>query len=297
MLREENSKWEIIHTLGNQRKRKIGTVSVVKNRENDELAILKQCQKTHTSLPLQELLRKESRFTFAHQGLPFIREFRENEVEIQLILKYQEGIPLNEFWQEIPKKKRTQMVKELVSHLAPLLRHLREHQIVHCDLKPSNILVKPASRSISLSLLDFGMAIVETEANSRPPFYPLGYAAPELLLNRLDLVDHRTDIYSLGILLWQLFVGKLPLTHQNPAVFSHLQLVHPLPYSSEIPKEIWPIIQKMCVKHPFRTAPHLMDKTEITSGLKQAMQKRFSNISEVAQAFEDLKTRKKWFHF
>ena len=88
-----------------------------------------------------------------------------------------------------------------------------EKQVIHRDLKPSNILV---TESAQVRLLDFGVAkLLEAEEADQAPLTSIygraltpDYASPELL--RGDLVDVRSDIYSLGVLLYELLTGTRP---------------------------------------------------------------------------------------
>ncbi|MBZ0110819.1 MAG: tetratricopeptide repeat protein [Thermoanaerobaculia bacterium] len=100
---------------------------------------------------------------------------------------------------------------ELVLAVCDAVAHAHTRLVVHCDLKPSNILVTADG---NVKLLDFGIArMLETSGDTSPPLTsgtPLtrNYAAPELL--RGAAVDTRTDVYSLGVLLYRLLAGVAP---------------------------------------------------------------------------------------
>jgi serine/threonine protein kinase len=97
--------------------------------------------------------------------------------------------------------------------------YAHEHTVVHRDLKPSNILVKPDG---SVRLLDFGIAkqfdpketsVDQTGIRAMTP----AYAAPEQI--RGDRVGVPTDVYALGVILYELLAGRLPfdLSHKTAA--------------------------------------------------------------------------------
>ncbi|MFN5845526.1 MAG: protein kinase domain-containing protein, partial [Flavobacteriia bacterium] len=151
--------------------------------------------------------------------------------------------------------------------------------------------------TLVVSLIDFGLALRTFEPNKRSTLFPLGFAAPELILNRLDLVDQRTDLYALGIVIWRLYDGKLPLTHPNPSVFTNLQLTHPLPESDKLPKGLHNLLQKLSAKHQFKTAPNLMDNQAVLAGLKEGMDQRYSELSVFIEEFRSLPKRQKWLLF
>ena len=83
---------------------------------------------------------------------------------------------------------------------------------VHCDLKPKNIMVQRDGR---VKLLDFGLAKVTGAAGSAPGGSPSGtayYQAPEQNVHLAE-VDRRADLYSLGVIMYQMLTGKLPVGH------------------------------------------------------------------------------------
>lgn len=292
-----DQKYQLIKTLGSQTKRKFGNVFLVSDKITGEFRILKTIVKTPTNLHLQERIRQESTFSFDKPGLPKTVDFIENESQLILLKSFCTGIPLDEYWSKLKKAERLTALKTIIEKLIPIFDELKKHQVVHCDLKPSNILIEKTGTGTNVSLIDFGMALRTNEENKRSTLFPLGYAAPELLLNRLDLVDQRTDLYALGIIIWRLFNGKLPLTHPNPSIYTNLQLTHPLPDSPELPKGMYSILQKMSYKHTFRNAPNLLATEEITLSLKTAMNQRYNDLEEVYSDLVAINSKKNWFGF
>lgn len=292
-----DQKYEFLSELGSQAKRKFGKVFLVRNRTTEDHCILKTIVKTPTNIHLQERLRKESTFSFDKPGLPRTIELIENESQLILIKSYCPGIPLDEFWSTLKKAERLPVLKMIIEQLRPIFDALKKEQTVHCDLKPSNILIHSTDNSFAVTVIDFGMALRLNEENERSTLFALGYAAPELLLNRLELVDQRTDLYSLGIIIWRLFTDKLPLTHPNPSIFTNLQLTHPLPDHPSLPRGIYRILQKMCFKHAFRNAPNRLPKDEVTNYLLAAMDERYTNLQEVLDDLDEIKAKKNWFGF
>jgi serine/threonine protein kinase len=108
---------------------------------------------------------------------------------------------------------------EAVESIAHGLQHAHDNDIVHRDLKPSNVLAAPPSR---FKIIDFGMGVyLERQLRKRitlPGHAPgaNGYAAPELL-NDPTLVDPRTDIFSLGMLWYELVTGARGSGLEMPA--------------------------------------------------------------------------------
>lgn len=287
--------YKIVQKIGDQKKRKFGKVFLVRHIHSGADAIMKVVFKNETNEHLLERLRQEATFTFETKGLPRILEFSESENEILIIKEFQKGIPLLEFWAKIKSRDRLKTLVVILEELQSIFVHLKENNIVHCDLKPSNILVSRVKEEINVEIIDFGLALNITRAEKRKILFPLGYAAPELILNHLDIIDQRTDIFSLGILIWRMFNGKLPLTNPNPSVFTNLQITHPLPDCPELNKEANSVLAKMCYKHVFKTSPNNMPPEEVKILLSDAMDHRYNDLQEIIDAFKIISERKPWY--
>ena len=107
---------------------------------------------------------------------------------------------------------------DLVSQMCAALQVAHEHGVVHRDIKPENVLVDSRGR---VKIVDFGLAKVAAQPGA-PRLTMTGqsmgtpqYMAPEQIEHPLD-VDHRADLYSLGVVIYELFTGELPLGRFDP---------------------------------------------------------------------------------
>ena len=134
-------------------------------------------------------------------------------------MEYVEGLPLTEYCEA----RRTSLEGRLLilRSVCQAVQHAHSHLVVHRDLKPSNVLVRNDG---TVKLLDFGIAkqlesldvpVDQTKTGFR--LMTPAYAAPEQL--RGDRIGIHTDVYSLGVLLYELLTGRLPfdLSQATPA--------------------------------------------------------------------------------
>jgi eukaryotic-like serine/threonine-protein kinase len=128
-----------------------------------------------------------------------------------LVLEYVNGVPINDYCDRAGLDIHARL--ELFLDVLAAVSHAHSHLMVHRDLKPANILVTGQG---SVKLLDFGIAkLTHSDATGQQDITRLGaapltlaYAAPEQILD--DDIGTATDVYSLGVLLYELLTGELP---------------------------------------------------------------------------------------
>jgi eukaryotic-like serine/threonine-protein kinase len=141
----------------------------------------------------------------------------------------------------------------LVTHVAEYLDYAHREGFIHRDIKPANILLDKAGNP---HIADFGIAVTNDELLQRrlASSGTLAYMAPEQLTAETQLIDHRADIYSLGVVLYQLLTGTLPFDGKTPAEVRE-QILFRSPRSlREINPSVPPSLQRIglrCLeKHP-----------------------------------------------
>ena len=175
------------------------------------------------------------------------------------------------------------------------LAHAHEHGIVHRDIKPGNVLLSGRHAVVS----DFGVAKAVAAESARTAITGAGmmigtptYMAPEQISG--DAVDHRADIYAVGILGYELLTGRPPFTSENrqDVIGAHLT-ASPAPISSlraDVPTELAALVMKCLAKLPedrWQSAEEIvprLDALSVPAGQPQRLTWRRWAIPAVAAA-------------
>ena len=275
-----SERYKIVERIGGPTNRKFGEVFLARDLQLEQPVILKAVRKKNASQLVIDRLKNEALFTFKMEGLPSQVELIETPDDFFLIRNYAAGQTIDDYWKGLKKRERSKFVIELFERLIPIFDHLKLNDVVHADIKPSNIIITN-DKPFKVHLIDFGLAIHTQKPEVRKMIFPLGYAAPELLLNHIDIVSQKTDQFALGITLWRLYCSEMPLTHPNPSIFTNLQLTHPIPQHSKLPREVFKIIERMCRKHQFTLPPNKMEREKVRNNLVYAMKLRYDNFSDI----------------
>jgi serine/threonine-protein kinase len=161
-----------------------------------------------------------------------------------IVMEYVDGMPLAAY---CAARVRTVAGRlELFRAVCEAVQHAHQHAIIHRDLKPSNILVTHEGR---VKLLDFGIAkqlegldLPADQTRTGLRLMTPAYAAPEQLSG--EQVGTHTDIYSLGVILYELLTGRLPFdfTNRSPAEIATLLEREPEPPSAVARQPVGPLV-------------------------------------------------------
>jgi serine/threonine-protein kinase len=130
-----------------------------------------------------------------------------------IVMEYIEGVTLKKYMKQLGHQMTEQEILRITMQIASALDHAHKNNIIHRDIKPQNILM--AKGGIA-KVADFGIAQAITSSTIVPTKKMLGtvhYSSPEQ--TRGSFIDHRTDIYSLGIMMYEMSTGKLPFVGES----------------------------------------------------------------------------------
>lgn len=182
-----------------------------------------------------------------------IRFLRRDRSGVYLVMEYIKGPNLREL---LNKKKKLLLENacKYILEIAEGVQYLHEKSIIHLDLKPDNIMVTPEH---DIKIIDFGLAnhLGHNDLLAQDLPGPKGtpfYIAPEQLCGRRDFKE--SDIYSLGILFYEMLTGELPHGHSKKLSKVRARIrkdpIPPRYYDKDIPPSIQQIILKSLAKRP-----------------------------------------------
>lgn len=201
--------------------------------------------------------------SLSHPNVVNIFDVGEEDHILYMVMEYVDGMTLKEYIQKngpIAVEEALDIVGQITSAIA----HAHANDLVHRDIKPQNILIDAYGH---VKVTDFGIAIALSATALTQTNAVLGsvhYLSPEQA--RGGMATKKSDIYSLGIVLFELLTGKLPFSGQTPVAIAlkHLQTEIPSVrrFNPEIPQSVENIVLQATSKDPFQrygTADSLND--------------------------------------
>ncbi len=221
-----------------------------------------------------------------HPNICTVYDIVEKDDYSYIVMQYLDGTPLNEMLKK--KKLSINEALDIAIQIAKGLSSAHKKGIVHRDIKPSNIII---TKDGTVKILDFGLAkpflenyikddAITREAEDLSPDYSLtesgvivgtvSYMSPEQATGKE--VDHRSDIFSFGIILYEMLTGEKPFKGDSQiTIIANIIKDNPEPIENygDFPKDIISLMKKLLEKNP---------------------DKRFQSMDEVINKLEEIKT-------
>jgi eukaryotic-like serine/threonine-protein kinase len=161
-------------------------------------------------------LKREALITASinHKSVAIIYDFLVFENYVFLVMEYIKGVTLKEAIKNAGPFSKQRAI-EIIVEIAEGLKEAHDQNILHRDIKSDNIMITPDGE---LKIMDFGLAKLEgtptlASSDSRPG--TIAYMSPEQVEGRP--IDNRSDIWSLGVMFYEILTGQLPFTGDNDA--------------------------------------------------------------------------------
>lgn len=208
---------EILHLVG---KGGMGAVYCARQKSLNRLVALKIIHpETQAQADFAERFAREARALaqLSHPNIVTVHDFGQTAELYYFIMEYVDGINLRQMLHV--GKLGPRQALEIVPAICDALQFAHDNGIVHRDIKPENIMVDTKG---NVKIADFGLAKLLDKKTNGPALTlanqvmgTMHYMAPEQFERPLD-VDHRADIYSLGVVIYELLTGELPLGRFAP---------------------------------------------------------------------------------
>ncbi|MBC1922447.1 Stk1 family PASTA domain-containing Ser/Thr kinase [Listeria grayi] len=194
----------------------------------------------------------QSATSLVHPNIVGVYDVGEENDLHYIVMEYVEGMDLKQYIHEhypIPYEKTVDIMLQILS----AVKVAHQHQIIHRDLKPQNILI---DKQGNVKITDFGIAMALSETSITQTNSLLGsvhYLSPEQA--RGGMATQKSDIYALGIVLYEMIMGKVPFDGESAVsiAIKHLQTTVPSvkEQNPDIPQSIDNIILRSTAKDPF----------------------------------------------
>jgi serine/threonine protein kinase len=225
-----------------------------------EVAIKKLRSEFSRTPDIAERFRREAKIQarMNHPNIAHLYSFFKDGDSFYIVMEFVDGTPFSRLM-PMPWPQALAMFLEILEGL----EYAHSLGVLHRDLKPDNIMAGPKGE---VKIMDFGIAHVlgsVRQTREQNLVGTLSYICPELISSKE--ISPRSDIYSLGILLFELISGRLPFTAENDFALLHQHLEVDAPLLSTVAPNI----------------PRFLDKAIFTA-LRKAPEKRFASCREMA---------------
>ncbi len=201
-----------------------------------------------------------------HPNIVPIYDYSEHEGRPYLVMKFIEGETLKAAMERAPLSLAQTLT--ILEAVGAALAYAHEQNVLHRDVKPSNVLL---AKDKNIYLADFGLARMaqmgESSLTSDRLVGTPQYISPEQALSKPNL-DARTDVYSLGVTLYEMVVGRVPFNADTPFAIIHDHIYTPLPLPRQVNPQVPEAVERVLLR-----------------ALAKDPNDRFADVSSLVNAF------------
>ncbi|OQB64430.1 MAG: Serine/threonine-protein kinase PknB [Bacteroidetes bacterium ADurb.Bin141] len=263
-------------------------------RVEDKLPVVIKKLNDPDDVQTQFRFQKESLMGFDFFGVQHTLDAWKDESGYYIIKEFIDGLSLRQMMQHKLINRPLFIAKCIIGTL-DILSQFHNKGIYHCDLRPDNILILVNKRGHpdiihpQVRLIDFGLS-KHSESDflaHRMPF-SLIYSPPEQLLNYPRLVNATSDLYSLGLTLYECIAQFPPFFNDNPEMVMHLQLNTSVEEHKNIQPALLSLIHKATAKEKLRLPPAQLESEEIENTIAEGQAQRFQSCEEFKSALKKI---------
>lgn len=233
---------------------------------NGPVAIKVMYKEITANLSAIERERQSAGIRINNRNLIRMLDFVEQNGIFHIVSELVEGKTLHTYLQElqaenkkIDKETALTIINQVMDGLSAL--HNNQPPIIHRDIDPSNIMLCSDG---TVKIMDFGIAKISD--GKRKSLTGIGtvigkphYSPPEQIRGESDKINQTTDIYALGITIYEMLTGNPPFNATNEYDVMKMQIEKPLPYNASIPAPVFRVIQKATEKKQERRYASIAD--------------------------------------
>ncbi len=219
----------------------------------------------HEFIADEEFVKKFKRESMAsaslsHPNIVGIYDVGEEDDIYYIVMEYVHGKTLKDYIREKGKLDPIEAIS-IAKQISYALEHAHKNGVVHRDIKPQNIMITDEK---IIKVTDFGIARASstvTMTNTGKVMGSVHYFSPEQA--RGGYIDHRTDIYSLGVVMYEMIAGRLPYDAESPitVALKHIQetVIEPIKIDHSIPNALNDIVMKAMQKDMSKRYQNIRD--------------------------------------
>lgn len=243
--------FEVGRALG---KGKFGNVYLAREKQSQYIIALKVIFKVQvTKAKLEHQLRREIEIQahLRHPNILKLYGYFHDSTRVYLILEYAKMGELYKLLQSQPEKRFPEKRSaEIIKELSDALIYLHSKGVIHRDIKPENILLGPKGE---VKIADFGWSVHSPNSRRGTICGTLDYLPPEMVKNQQH--DYTVDLWSSGVLCFELIAGKAPFEARTYEVTYHNIINAIYSFPSFVSEEACDLIRKLLVPEPSKRLP------------------------------------------